>query len=186
KERVGQPASQDDMDPNILWDIASRCGYQAHVRWSTDGADGLLEAVFIDQSDPWLLPPPPCIIDPSSPIQEFIRNPRATTTIPDRKSPIEWRASLRKVLPEYMLPNDWVILDRFPLTDNNKIDRTALPRPEHSRKDEQPSNPASSNDLEMTVKRIWSEVLNIDTIVPEDDFFELGGHSLLAVELMTK
>src|SRR5690606_33830134 len=33
---------------------------------------------------------------------------------------------------------------------------------------------------------IWSEVLKIEKIGPEDDFFELGGHSLLAVELMTR
>src|SRR5690606_9733072 len=33
---------------------------------------------------------------------------------------------------------------------------------------------------------IWSQVLKIDEIQPEDDFFELGGHSLLTVEVMTR
>ena len=49
----------------------------------------------------------------------------------------ELRGLLRAKLPEYMIPSAFVVLDRFPLTPNGKVDRKALPRP-----DLRSSNPA--------------------------------------------
>jgi MGT family glycosyltransferase len=37
--------------------------------------------------------------------------------------------TLRDRLPDHMIPSRWVLLDRWPLTVNNKIDRQALPAP---------------------------------------------------------
>jgi hypothetical protein len=33
---------------------------------------------------------------------------------------------------------------------------------------------------------IWSELLGLDRIGPDDDFFELGGHSLLATRVLAR
>ena len=185
KARVEQPTSRDYIDPNVLWDFARQNGYQAHVRWATDGTDGLFEAVFIAESTPQLLPPPPASVDNRSDIREFIRIPGETVTKPGEDSWTEWKSNLRKSLPDYMIPNDWIMLDRFPLTDNNKIDRKALPKPLRRVIDETPDRVATLSANEKLIADIWSRVLKINEIQPEDDFFELGGHSLLTVEVMT-
>jgi acyl-CoA synthetase (AMP-forming)/AMP-acid ligase II len=38
------------------------------------------------------------------------------------------RKYLQSYLPDYMIPDVFVVLDAFPLTTNGKIDRAALPR----------------------------------------------------------
>ncbi|HWK56128.1 MAG TPA: amino acid adenylation domain-containing protein [Parapedobacter sp.] len=178
----------DGIDLNTLWDAAIKYGYNAHVRWSTDGTDGICEAVFINQQNPQLLPPPPVSIDNQIAIREFIRIPGETIPIIGKDQLLRWKTSLRSSLPDYMIPNDWVALEQLPLTSNNKIDRKALPKPtkQQHHKQEQKTASESQPDIEKTITQIWSSILNIEKIQPTDDFFELGGHSLLAVELMTK
>ncbi|WP_426123573.1 amino acid adenylation domain-containing protein [Pseudomonas sp. PSPC2-3] len=84
-------------------------------------------------------------------------------------------------LPDYMVPAQWVVLDRMPLSPNGKLDRKALPAPDasvHQRHFVAPSNP-----LEHTVVLAWREVLGLEQVGVEDNFFELGGHSLLVLML---
>src|SRR5690606_37719995 len=78
-----------------------------------------------------------------------------------------------------------VVLDRFPLTENNKIDRKALPKPEKQAFNEQPDRRATLSSNEKQIADIWARVLKINEVNRDDDFFELGGHSLLTVEVMT-
>ncbi len=40
-------------------------------------------------------------------------------------------------------------------------------------------------DVPALVRRLWSEVLELDTAEPGDDFFSCGGHSLSAVALIS-
>ncbi len=42
------------------------------------------------------------------------------------------------------------------------------------------------NSLELKLAKIWSELLNIESVGVEDNFFEIGGQSLLAVNLFSK
>jgi amino acid adenylation domain-containing protein len=96
----------------------------------------------------------------------------------------EMRSFLRQFLPDYMIPAAFVVLEKFPLTVNGKIDRQALPRPEivaDSR-----DIIASSNPQEEILVDIWREVLKIEAIGIEDNFFELGGHSLLATQVVSR
>jgi amino acid adenylation domain-containing protein/thioester reductase-like protein len=102
----------------------------------------------------------------------------------DRRSRVEdLRAYLRPLLPEYMVPAAFVIMERLPLTPNGKLDRRALPAPEigsyASREYEPPDGRA-----ERTVAEIWEAMLGVDRIGRQDNFFELGGHSLLAVQML--
>jgi amino acid adenylation domain-containing protein len=91
------------------------------------------------------------------------------------------RQALAARLPNYMIPAHFVVLDAFPLSPNGKLDRNALPAPEH-----QPPTTnyqAPRTPTQKLLGAIWAEVLKIKRVGINDNFFELGGHSLLAIEL---
>ena len=94
------------------------------------------------------------------------------------------RDHVRALLPEYMVPADFVVLDRIPLTANRKIDRAALPKPVKSARAAAYLPPRDVTEIELT--RIWEEVLGRHPVGIRDDFFALGGHSLLAVRLLAR
>ncbi|MEO1558214.1 MAG: amino acid adenylation domain-containing protein, partial [Cyanobacteria bacterium J06632_19] len=96
------------------------------------------------------------------------------------------RSYLRSKLPEYMVPNAFVILESLPLTSNGKVNRRALPAPDADNFYESANLIPPRTSVELQLSQIWSEVLNIPTVGVRDNFFELGGHSLLAVRLMAR
>ena len=98
----------------------------------------------------------------------------------------ELRAFLKKQLPDYMVPSDFVMLDEFPLTPNGKVDRNALAVPDLNSSRPAGGFVAPSDQTEATLAAIWEEILGRKPIGIRDNFFELGGHSLLAVRLMRR
>jgi len=93
------------------------------------------------------------------------------------------REHLAALLPDYMVPNAFVILERLPLNPNGKVDRGALPPPE---KPAVRAAVAPRNPLEASLVAIWREALKQDEIGIHDDFFELGGHSLTAIQVVSR
>jgi amino acid adenylation domain-containing protein len=89
---------------------------------------------------------------------------------------------LEKVLT-YMMPADFVILDTFPLNQNGKVDRLALPTPQQAKSERSCAFTAPQSELEFQLVDIWEEVLGVFPISVTDDFYELGGNSLSAVRL---
>jgi len=103
--------------------------------------------------------------------------------------PVELRAFLGRVLPDYMVPPRFVRLDALPLTPNGKIDRSALPAPERepAAATGDPGAPGAPRTIvEEVVAGIWTEVLGVGAVGPRDDFFALGGHSLLAMRVISR
>ena len=95
------------------------------------------------------------------------------------------RAGLKELLPEYMIPAAFVLLEEFPLTPSGKINRRAL----QARQVEFEAGGASvlaRTPAEEIVAAIWAEVLGRETIGVHDNFFELGGHSLLATQVISR
>ncbi len=88
-------------------------------------------------------------------------------------------------LPDYMIPAAFVALDAFPLTNNGKINRLALPEPDGSRPDLEQPFVAPSTDTEKAIANIWRDVLLVDRVGVHDSFFELGGDSLLVVRAIS-
>ncbi|CAD5920830.1 non-ribosomal peptide synthase/polyketide synthase [Planktothrix agardhii] len=95
----------------------------------------------------------------------------------------EIRQFLKAKLPDYLVPNAFVILAALPLTPNGKIDRRALPAPDLQGKGEYI---APRNPIEEKLAQIWAGVLKLERVSIEDNFFELGGHSLLATQVISR
>ena len=103
----------------------------------------------------------------------------------ERLDGAELRAKLTSLLPDYMLPLCVMVLPRLPLTPNGKIDRRRLPSPSQGETSPH-AYEAPIGEIEITLARIWTELLGVDRVGRNHRFFELGGHSLLAVRLMSR
>ena len=97
----------------------------------------------------------------------------------------ELRAWLRRTLPDYMLPHYFVDLPVLPLTDNNKVDRKALPAPSGAG-DEKRIVVEPRNDIERTIAEVWRNLLGVKTVAVGDNFFDLGGDSLQAAQMAAR
>ncbi|HEU4833564.1 MAG TPA: amino acid adenylation domain-containing protein [Pyrinomonadaceae bacterium] len=99
-------------------------------------------------------------------------------------SEAELRRYLRERLPEYMVPQVLVKLERMPLSRHGKVDYQRLPAPAPV-EGEMEGEPAHS-EVEEMIAGIWGEVLGLARVGREENFFELGGHSLLATQVMSR
>jgi amino acid adenylation domain-containing protein len=102
----------------------------------------------------------------------------------ERFSKTELRSRLRSVLPEYMAPSVFVLLDRLPLTPNGKIDRRNLPAPEETHQERGDVNGLPRTPVEEMLAGIWADVLKLERAGIHDNFFDSGGHSLLATQII--
>ncbi len=104
------------------------------------------------------------------------------------KGPAEiLREDLINFLPDYMIPNKVVVLDRLPFTVNGKIDVNALVASDKTNVDtaDQPFV-APRTDAERRIAELWKKAMKQDTVSVQADFFASGGNSLIAVGLINK
>ncbi len=95
-----------------------------------------------------------------------------------------YREGLSARLPEYMVPGQYVLLEKLPLTANGKVDRKALPAPEGGAGQEA-MYVAPRNAVEQALCEIWQEVLKREQVGVEDNFFSLGGDSILSIRVVS-
>lgn len=94
----------------------------------------------------------------------------------------ELRDFLKDRLPAYMVPAAFVLLDAFPLTPNEKIDRKALPIPDLEGQSTRSRLPPR-NEIERIIAKVWQECLGLKEVSVNENFFDLGGHSLLLAQV---
>ena len=97
------------------------------------------------------------------------------------------REHVRGLLPHYMIPQNFVVLDAMPLTENGKVNTKALPAPESATNVtiEAETVPCQTRS-EIYLSKIWQAVLQLDSISRDDNFFDVGGHSLLVMQVINE
>ncbi len=94
------------------------------------------------------------------------------------------RGHLAAVLPDFMVPTRYVLLDALPVTANGKLDRSALPPPDDQRPELACAYEPAVTGTERRICAAFGALLEVDPVGRHDNFFELGGNSLLAMRLL--
>ncbi|MFB6454149.1 non-ribosomal peptide synthase/polyketide synthase [Chitinophaga sp. Hz27] len=94
------------------------------------------------------------------------------------------QAYLKQLLPDYMVPAVLMPLEKLPLTSNGKVNKRALPEPDHSLMPAAAYMPPR-NATELVLTGIWQQLLKVSRVGIYDNFFELGGHSLLVTRVVS-
>jgi amino acid adenylation domain-containing protein len=104
--------------------------------------------------------------------------------------PANLRESLRKRLPEYMIPAVIMPVDKFSLTANGKIDRRALPDPDAYASGAAASGgeafAAPASGAEARIATVMQEILAVPRVSASANWFDLGAQSILLVRAHAK
>jgi amino acid adenylation domain-containing protein len=110
----------------------------------------------------------------------FVRKAGAEVSAADLES------FAREKLPGYMIPSEFIELERIPLTENGKVDRQLLAQDQF----QEPSRPGTESpaagQLELELTGTLKDLLRISDVGLDDDFFKLGGDSLLAAQFFSR
>jgi amino acid adenylation domain-containing protein len=96
----------------------------------------------------------------------------------------ELREHLQQYVPNYMVPQAFVVLKELPLMVNGKVDKNALPAPDEVMRSGDGSHAAPRNEAEEVLAAIWSHVLGVENVGVDDNFFDLGGDSIRSVRVV--
>jgi amino acid adenylation domain-containing protein/non-ribosomal peptide synthase protein (TIGR01720 family) len=177
------------IDPEELWSLSHDLPYKIDISWLGASADGSYDVIFRHHAlteEVEFLPAGRTDIATvflktwSNYANKPLRGKVAQKLIP------LLRNFLQEKLPDYMVPNAFMLLDTLPLTPNGKIDRHSLPVPDFTRPYLQENFVAPSTHIEKVLAQIWAEVLGVEQVGIYDKFLELGGHSLLAIQIVSR
>ncbi|MCP4688577.1 MAG: AMP-binding protein, partial [Desulfobacterales bacterium] len=185
--------SPEALDPEEVRRLARSAGYRATLTVPTQAPPGVFDALFQKEIGAAWPPGPssgtspgPSPGSPPTPVSirpwaEYGNNPLNEKLSRELIPGI--RTALKERLPGHMIPSDFVLMERFPMTPNGKVDRGALPEPVSA--GPSGNRVAPRDPLEERLCRIWAELLGLETVGVTDNFFELGGHSLKATRLVS-
>jgi amino acid adenylation domain-containing protein len=117
---------------------------------------------------------------------------QASTAKPAGHSPIVGdpvaylRERLGEVLPDCMVPAQFLFLDTLPLTANGKVDRRALPEPDRVAGLSAATYVAPKSETERRIAALWREILGQETLGINDNFFTVGGTSLHLIQIRNR
>ena len=88
-------------------------------------------------------------------------------------------------LPEYMLPQTLIHINKLPITISGKLNKKALPEPKLANQSE---CTAIKNELENNIRKLYAQVLNLPVtqIGIKSDFFKMGGDSISGIQLVSQ
>lgn len=89
------------------------------------------------------------------------------------------RQQLAHWLPSFMIPAHWLVQASWPVTANGKIDRKALPAPEHQPRASDSLSATTVTKTETRLLQVLSGVLGETGLTRETNLFEAGFDSLM-------
>jgi amino acid adenylation domain-containing protein len=182
--------STNAINPEDFWELAQQLGYNVHLSWWGSSQDGSIDVVFCRNSSTLTSDKQAAIAfwDTSKITTkswtDYTNNPLYGKLV--QKLVPKVREFIQQKLPNYMVPQAFVLLNALPLTPNGKVDRRALPAPDKATRNIATSFVSPRTSLEAQLVQIWSEVLGTLGIGVKDNFFEIGGHSLLATQVVSR
>lgn len=100
---------------------------------------------------------------------------KLTAHIQGTANAADMKMHLAARLPVYMIPSDFVMVEKFPLTPNGKVDRKALVSDKVA---EVAITGTEETSLESKILALWSEILGKPIKDPTANFFDIGGNSI--------
>ncbi|WP_442940787.1 non-ribosomal peptide synthase/polyketide synthase [Nostoc sp.] len=177
-----QPAA--GINPEEFYQLGQHLGYTVHMSWWESSQDGAFDVVFCRNQEQKAI----AFWDNSKvttkPWTDYTNNPLYGKLV--QKLVPQVREFIQQKLPNYMVPQAFVLLNALPLTPNGKVDRRALPAPDTATRNLATGFVSPRTPIEAQLIQIWSEVLGTERIGINDNFFELGGHSLLATQVISR
>ncbi|CAM4050088.1 non-ribosomal peptide synthetase [Nocardia ninae] len=174
---VGVPRDRAGLSPEDFHVLGTRHGFVTAATWSAQ--PDRMDVVFVDESvlgDRLLTD----VYLPDGPVREASRY---ANTPDNGLLAADLRRHVADRLPEFMVPAAVLVVDRFPLTPNGKLDRNALPEPQFATAGRYRG---PRDEREEFLAGMFAEVLGVGRVGIDDSFFELGGHSLLATRLVSR
>lgn len=97
---------------------------------------------------------------------------------------LDLKNSLKQLLPYYMNPSSWIIVDEMPINANGKADKKRLKELSFDRAGFSNEFIPAENETQQDLVAYWEELFEMMPIGVADSFFELGGHSFLVIQLI--
>lgn len=94
---------------------------------------------------------------------------------------VDLREYLKECLPDYMLPEYFIRVEHYPLSDNGKVAIEMLPSPFES--NQQVSNDLADKEGLRVLLECMGKILNVVHPSLDLDFYESGGDSIKAIQL---
>lgn len=91
---------------------------------------------------------------------------------------------VKENLPYYMIPASCIVLEKFPILPNGKLDLNKLQNYEGEVLELEETYMSPRNAIEYKLTRIWESILKIHRVGVFDNFFEIGGNSIIAIKLI--
>jgi amino acid adenylation domain-containing protein/non-ribosomal peptide synthase protein (TIGR01720 family) len=179
---------EEAIEPEEWWELGERLGYITTIFWSDQGEVDTYNIHFAAGEGLWSpTQPATLLLAQSEGIPDwysYSNHPMLGKAV--RKMGQKLRSFLQQKLPEYMIPASFVVVERMPLTPNNKIDIQALPADDLLDTETGLAFVPPRTEVERSLYAIWSELLSTRRISIHDNFFSIGGHSLLATQVMAR